>query len=149
MQITYNTQNLSGAGCYERRDAGLSGFGHEVVAEMNRVGILCDLSHVGAATSRDVILASNRPVAYTHILPAALKVHPRNNSDEEIRFIADHGGFVGVTMFPPFLARGNESTVEDYARRRILPSIKLGKHRRYVRPDVLAEVERLRQAGDS
>jgi membrane dipeptidase len=114
MQITYNTQNLAGAGCYERRDTGLSGFGHEVVAEMNRVGVLCDLSHVGAATSRDVILASNRPVAYTHILPAALKAHPRNKSDEEIRFIADHGGFVGVTMFPPFLARGNDATVEDY-----------------------------------
>jgi len=114
MQITYNTQNLAGAGCYEPRDAGLSGFGREVVAEMNRVGVLCDLSHVGAVTSRDVILASNRPVAYTHILPAALKAHPRNKSDEEIRFIADHGGFVGVTMFPPFLARENQATVEDY-----------------------------------
>lgn len=113
-QITYNTQNLSGAGCYERCDAGLSGFGHEVVAEMNRVGMLCDLSHVGPATSRDVIIASKRPVAYTHILPAALKAHPRNKSDEEIRFIAEHGGFVGVTMFPPFLAKGNEATVEDY-----------------------------------
>src|SRR5437763_4026950 len=114
MRITYNTQNLAGAGCYERRDTGLSGFGHEVVAEMNRVGVLCDLSHVGAVTSRDVILASKRPVAYTHILPAALKAHPRNKSDEDIRFIAEHGGFVGVTMFPPFLARGNNSTVEDY-----------------------------------
>jgi len=114
MQITYNTQNLAGAGCYEPHDAGLSIFGREVVAEMNRVGVLCDLSHVGAVTSRDVILTSNRPVANTHILPAALKTHPRNKSDEEIRFIADHDGFVGVTMFPPFLARGNEATVEDY-----------------------------------
>jgi len=114
MQITYNTQNLAGAGCYEPHDGGLSGFGREVVAEMNRVGVLCDLSHAGIVTSRDVILASNRPVAYTHIMPAALKAHPRNKSDEEIRFIADHDGFVGVTMFPPFLARGNEVTVEDY-----------------------------------
>ena len=40
VQITYNTQNLAGAGCYERRDTGLSGFGHEIVAEMNRVGIV-------------------------------------------------------------------------------------------------------------
>jgi membrane dipeptidase len=99
MQITYNTQNLAGSGCYERHDGGLSGFGYEVVAEMNRVGVLCDLSHVGAVTSRDVILASQRPAAYTHILPAGLKAHPRNKSDEEIRFIAEHGGFVGVTMF--------------------------------------------------
>src|ERR1700737_740425 len=44
----------------------------------------------------------------------ARKAHPRNKSDEEIRFIVEHGGFVGVTMFPPFLARGNDSTVEDY-----------------------------------
>jgi len=104
----------SGRWLLQRRDTGLSGFGHEVVAELNRVGILCDLSHVGAATSRDVILASTRPTAYTHILPAALKAHPRNKSDEEIRFIVEHGGLVGVTMFPPFLARGNHSTVEDY-----------------------------------
>ena len=113
-QIAYNTQNLVGTGCYESRDGRLSDFGREVIAEMNRVGMLCDLSHVGPATSRDVILASNKPVAYTHILPAALKAHPRNKSDEEIRFIADRGGFVGVTMFPPFLARGNDATIDDY-----------------------------------
>ena len=95
-------------------NAAIPGFGYEVVAEMNRVGILCDLSHVGAATSRDVILASKKPVAYTHILPAALKAHPRNKSDEEIRFIVEHGGFVGVTMFPPFLANGNNATVDYY-----------------------------------
>lgn len=114
MQMAYNTQNLVGAGCYESRDPGLSDFGREVVAEMNRVGILCDLSHVGANTSRDVIEASTRPVAYTHCLPSGLKQHPRNKSDEELRFIAGHGGFVGVTMFPPFLRRGIESTVDDY-----------------------------------
>jgi membrane dipeptidase len=113
-QIAYNTQNLVGTGCYESRDAGLSDFGREVIAEMNRVGMLCDLSHVGPVTSRDVILASTKPVAYTHVLPAALKPHPQNKSDEEMRFIAAHGGFVGVTMFPPFLARGNDATVEDY-----------------------------------
>jgi membrane dipeptidase len=114
MQMAYNTQNLVGTGCYESRDSGLSDFGHDVVAEMNRVGILCDLSHVGPNTSEDVIRASKKPVAYTHCLPAGLKAHPRNKSDEQIRFIADKGGFVGVTMFPPFLRRGVESTVDDY-----------------------------------
>ena len=114
VQMAYNTQNLVGTGCYESRDGGLSDFGREVVAEMNRVGILCDLSHVGAVTSRDVILTSKKPVAYTHIAPAALKAHPRNKSDAEIRFIVEHGGFVGVTMFPPFLARGSNATVDDY-----------------------------------
>ena len=114
VQLAYNTQNLVGAGCYESRDSGLSDFGHDVVAEMNRVGILCDLSHVGARTSNDTILASAKPVAYSHCLPSGLKEHPRNKSDDELKFIADHGGFIGVTMFPPFLPRGVESTVDDY-----------------------------------
>jgi len=114
MQIAYNTQNLVGSGCYEKNDSGLSEFGHEVIAEMNRVGILCDLSHVGARTSEDVIRASKKPVAYTHCLPAGLKAHPRNKSDAQLKFIAEHGGFVGVTMFPPFLKRGPQSTVDDY-----------------------------------
>lgn len=114
VQMAYNTQNLAGSGCYESTDSGLSDFGHEMVAEMNRVGILCDLSHVGATTSRDVIVASGKPVAYSHCLPTGLKEHPRNKTDEELRFIADHGGFVGVTMFTPFLKRGTDSTVDDY-----------------------------------
>jgi len=114
MQIAYNTQNLVGCGCYEKHDSGLTEFGHEVIAEMNSVGILCDLSHVGAKTSEDVIVASKKPVAYSHCLPAGLKQHPRNKSDAQLKFIADHGGFIGVTMFPPFLKRGPESTIDDY-----------------------------------
>ena len=113
VQMCYNTQNLVGTGCYER-DGGLSGFGREIVAEMNRVGIMCDLSHVGSKTSEEVILESKKPVCYSHCLPSGLKEHPRNKSDEELKFIADHGGFIGVTMFPPFLKRGIEATVDDY-----------------------------------
>ena len=64
VQMAYNTQNLIGTGCYESRDGGLSDFGWEAVAEMNRVGIMCDLSHVGPNTSRDVIKASKKPVCY-------------------------------------------------------------------------------------
>lgn len=113
-QMTYNTQNLIGSGCYESRDGGLSDFGREVVAEMNRVGMMCDLSHVGSKTSHDVILESKKPVAYSHCLPTGLKAHPRNKSDEDLRFIVDHGGFVGVTMFPAFLPQGGNATIEDY-----------------------------------
>jgi membrane dipeptidase len=114
VQLTYNTQNLVGSGCYESRDGGLSDFGRDVLAEMNRLGILCDLSHVGAKTSEDAILASKQRVAYSHCLPAGLKAHPRNKSDAQLRFIADHNGFVGVTMFPPFLKKGASATVDDY-----------------------------------
>jgi membrane dipeptidase len=114
MQMTYNTQNYSGCGCYESRDGGLSDFGKEVLGEMNRLGIVCDLSHVGGKTSEDVIRHSRQPVCYSHCLPLALKEHPRNKSDEQLRFIAGHGGFVGVTMFAPFLKRGTGSTLDDY-----------------------------------
>ena len=103
-----------GSGCYEFRDSGLSDFGRDVLAEMNRLGILCDLSHVGPKTSEDAILASKQRVAYSHCLPAGLKAHPRNKSDEQLSFIADRNGFVGVTMFPAFLKRGTAATVDDY-----------------------------------
>jgi membrane dipeptidase len=114
VQLTYNTANSVGCGCYEGRDGGLTDFGRDLIEAMNRAGVLVDLSHVGPNTSRDAIEASKKPVAYSHCAPAGLKAHPRNKSDEQIRFIADRGGFVGVTMFPAFLARGAASSVEDY-----------------------------------
>ncbi len=113
VQLCYNTQNLVGTGCYER-DGGLSGYGREVIGELNRCGVMVDLSHVGANTSREAILSSSKPVCYSHCLPSGLKDHPRNKSDEELQFIAHHGGFVGVTMFSPFLRRGIEADVHDY-----------------------------------
>jgi membrane dipeptidase len=115
IQLTYNTQNLVGSGCYESRDSGLSDFGRDVVAEMNRVGIAIDLSHVGSRTSDDAIEASRDPVVFSHVLPAELKAHPRNKETRQLRAVADRGGLVGVTMFPPFLPRGSDSTVDDYA----------------------------------
>lgn len=114
VQLTYNTTNTVGSGCYEGTDTGLTDFGRDLVDELNRVGILIDLSHVGPRTSRDAIDHSRQPVAYSHCLPAGLKAHPRNKSDEEIRYIAEKGGFVGVTFFPPFLKNGVESTLDDY-----------------------------------
>jgi membrane dipeptidase len=112
MQLTYNTQNLVGSGCWESQDAGLSDFGREVVHEMNRVGVLIDLSHVGAATSRETVLHSNKPVAYTHCCPTGLKDYPRNKTDEELKLIADRGGFIGVATYPPFLPWGDDTTVD-------------------------------------
>ncbi len=112
MQLTYNTQNLVGSGCWESRDGGLSDFGRDVVDEMNRLGILIDLSHVGPQTSDDTIRHSKVPVAYTHCCPM-LKQHPRNKTDEQLRTIADAGGFVGFASYTPFLPKGDESTLDD------------------------------------
>jgi len=112
MQLTYNTQNLVGSGCWEGVDSGLSDFGRDVVDEMNALGILVDLSHVGPKTSQDAIEHSSRPVAYTHCAPAALRDHPRNKSDKQLRFIADRGGFVGYATYPPFMPQDADATVE-------------------------------------
>ncbi len=113
IQLTYNTQNWVGSGCWESEDGGLSDFGREVVDEMNRVGIVVDLSHVGDRTSADAINYSKKPVAFSHCCPNALKDYPRNKSDELLRLIVDKGGFVGFATYPPFLPKGNETTVED------------------------------------
>jgi membrane dipeptidase len=112
MQLTYNTQNLVGAGCWESRDGGLSDFGRDVVAEMNRLRILIDLSHVGPKTSDDAIRHSKAPVAYTHCCPM-LKEHARNKTDEQLRAIAKAGGFVGFASYTPFLPRGDDTTLDD------------------------------------
>jgi membrane dipeptidase len=114
VQLTYNTQNLVGSGCYESNDSGLSDFGRQVVKEMNRLGMVIDLSHVGAKTSADTIELSSAPVCYTHIAPAALKAHPRNKTDEQMRMLVANGGFIGVTLYPPFMPKGSDSTLADY-----------------------------------
>lgn len=116
MQLTYNTQNYSGAGYTELNDSGLTGFGREVVVEMAKLGIVCDLSHVGPNTSRDVIAFApeGKPPCFSHVLPAGLCEHPRNKSDELIKAIGEKGGFVGVSQFGPHMKKGNDSTIDDY-----------------------------------
>ncbi len=114
MQLTYNTQNYSGAGYLEENDSGLTGFGREVLGEMNRVGVLCDLSHVGDKTTADVIARSKAPVCISHVLPRALRDVKRNKPDELLKACAEKGGIIGISLFPPGLAAGNDATVEDY-----------------------------------
>ena len=111
-QLTYNTQNLVGSGCWESNDGGLSDFGKEVVLEMNRLGMIIDLSHVGPKTSSDAIKVSNSPVTYTHCCPT-LKKHPRNKTDEQLKEIANKGGMIGFASYTPFLPKGSESNIDD------------------------------------
>lgn len=114
MQLTYNTQNYSGAGYTELNDSGLTGFGHEVVDEMSKLGIVLDLSHVGPKTSEDAINHSPKPPCFSHVLPGGLNDHPRNKSDYLIKLIGSKGGFVGLSQFGPHMAKGNDSTIDDY-----------------------------------
>ncbi|MBT6275145.1 MAG: membrane dipeptidase [Chromatiales bacterium] len=112
VQMTYNTQNLAGSGCWESRDSGLSDFGRHAIEEMNRLGILIDLSHVGPLTSQQTIEHSSKPVAYTHCCPM-LKEHARNKTDDQLRAVAERGGFVGFASYTPFLPKGPDTTIDD------------------------------------
>ena len=114
IQLTYNERNLLGNGCYERTDGGLSHFGVEAVREMNRLGILIDLSHVGEPTMQDAIEVSDKPVACTHANARAHFDHVRNKTDDTLRRIAEKGGVIGANAFPLFLPAGFESTVDDF-----------------------------------
>lgn len=114
MQLTYNDRNYSGDGCFERTDSGLSEFGLRVVGEMNRQGILIDLSHTGYRTAMDAIEVSDDPVAFTHANPKALSENPRNKTDEQIKALAEKGGVIGATPYPIFLPAGYKSKLSDF-----------------------------------
>ena len=114
IQLTYHETNLLGSGCWERNDAGLSNFGVDAVREMNRLGILIDLSHVGPRTTLDAIEMSKKPVAITHANARRFFDHPRNKEEEALKRLAEKGGVVGATSYTPFLPKGYETTVEDF-----------------------------------
>jgi membrane dipeptidase len=107
IQITYNERNPLGDGCTERTDGGLSKLGLDVIAEMNRLRILVDLTHVGYRTSMEAIEASGAPVIFSHSNARALCDSPRNLPDELLRAVAAHHGVVGVCAFPAFVSTGS------------------------------------------
>ena len=91
IQVTFHERNLLGNGCYEPRDDGLSHFGVDAVREMNRLGILVDLSHCGNRTTLDAIEQSARPVACTHANARSYFDVPRNKTDEALKLMAARG----------------------------------------------------------
>ena len=115
VQITFNTANSAGSGCYESTDGGLTDFGRDLVGALNDHGIALDLTHVGDRTARDVVAASRRPVFFSHSCPRALKDHFRNKRDEDIRAVAERGGVISVATLPHYLPGGLASTVDDMA----------------------------------
>jgi len=108
MHLTYNRRNPIGDGCGEANDAGLSDFGRQVVAELNRQGIVVDCAHSGQKTSLDAAKVSTKPMVASHTVVAAINPHIRAKQDEVIRAIADTGGLVGICCIPGFLGRGND-----------------------------------------
>lgn len=116
MQLTYNLQSLCGAGWQEPEDTGLTKFGREVVAEMNRLGMIVDLSHAGARTTLETIEASGRPVAVTHANPRSFRATNRNVPDEVISALAETGGMLGFSLYPHHLSEGGATTLNAFCR---------------------------------
>jgi len=102
MLAAYNKNNGLGGGCLDE-DGGLTHFGRDVVAEMNRVGMVVCGSHCGPRTAMDLIEASSSPAIFSHSNAARLCQHPRNIADEMMRACADKGGVIGICGFAQFL----------------------------------------------
>jgi membrane dipeptidase len=113
LQLTHNERNAIGDSFRERSDAGLSLLGERVVAEMNALGMLIDLSHCGDRTTLEAIRLSRRPCAVTHAGCRALLETGRNKSDGEIRALAERGGFFGVYSMSLWLTDRDRSSVDD------------------------------------
>jgi len=116
IQLTYNDENAVGCGCMAPADKGLTPFGRDVVAEMNRLGMLVDLSHCGHQTTMDAIEASKGAVAFTHANPLALAKSPRNKPDEAFKALAAKGGVAGVVRLPAWLTHRGQAGLEDYLK---------------------------------
>ena len=112
VQPVYNRRNLMGDGCLEPANGGLSTLGYELVAEINKLKILLDLSHAGARTQAEGIAASKVPMAITHTGCRALVDVPRNTHDQQLKAVADRGGVVGI-YFMPFLRASGQPHAED------------------------------------
>jgi membrane dipeptidase len=115
VQPVYNRRNLMGDGCLEPADGGLSKLGLELVAEINKLRILLDLSHAGTRTQAEGIAASKAPMAITHTGCRALVDVPRNTHDRELKALADRGGVVGI-YFMPFLRASGQPHAADLLR---------------------------------
>jgi membrane dipeptidase len=107
MLLAYNKDNHASGGCMEG-DIGLTEFGRDIIKEMNRVGMVVDISHMGYRATMEAFETSTKPVIFSHSNPKGLREHARNISDEQIIACAKTGGVVGINGIGDFLG-GMES----------------------------------------
>jgi membrane dipeptidase len=103
MHLTYNRRNPLGDGAGEPNDGGLSDFGRQAVAELNRLGVIVDVAHSGWRTSLEAAKASAKPMVASHTTCAGLYKHFRGKPDDTIKAICDTGGLIGICCIPRFL----------------------------------------------
>ena len=114
MQLSYNNQSLLATGCYEAEDPGVTRMGKQVIREMNRVGLVVDMSHSAERSTLDAIELSERPIAITHANPASWHPALRNKSDDVLKALGESGGMLGFSMYPHHLNGGPGCSLDDF-----------------------------------
>ena len=103
MLLAYNSANLAADGCHEKRNAGLTQFGRDLVVEMNRVGMIVDVSHVGLRSSLEALELTSKPPIFSHSTPKKFSSHDRNITDAQIRACARKEGLIGLSGLGLFM----------------------------------------------
>ena len=114
MQLTYNNQSLMACGCYEENDAGLTRFGKQTVREMNRVGMVIDMSHSAERSTLETIEHSEQPVIISHANPSTFHPALRNKSDKVLDAVAANEGLLGFSLYPFHLPQGPACTLDTF-----------------------------------
>ncbi|MEP3785223.1 membrane dipeptidase [Ascidiaceihabitans sp.] len=114
MQLTYNNQSLLATGCYEDEDSGITRMGKQVIKEMNRVGLVIDMSHSGDRSTIEAADISERPIAITHANPYEWCPALRNKKDDVIRAVTQNGGMLGFSVYPHHLKDKSDCTLENF-----------------------------------
>ena len=114
MQLTYNNQSLLATGCYEKVDSGVTNFGREVIKEMNRVGLVVDMSHSAEKSTLDAIELSEKPIVITHANPSFWHPAKRNKSLDLLKILSDSGGMLGLSLYPFHLKDNTNCTLDSF-----------------------------------
>ena len=114
MQLTYNNQSLLATGCYEKNDSGVTNFGRQAIKEMNRVGIVVDMSHSAEKSTLDAIEISEKPIAITHANPSFWHQALRNKSDFLLKKLSESGGILGLSLYSHHLKDGTNCKLESF-----------------------------------
>jgi len=114
MQLTYNNQSLLATGCYEENDSGVTRMGKEVIKEMNKLGVVVDMSHSAEKSTLDAIKVSSKPIAITHANPSFWFAAKRNKSNEVLKALAKSGGMLGLSLYPHHLKNKSNCTLESF-----------------------------------
>jgi membrane dipeptidase len=115
MQLTYNNQSLLATGCYEDDDTGITRMGRQVIQEMNRVGLVIDMSHSADRSTIEAADISERPIAITHANPHDWHPALRNKRDDVIRAVTGAGGMLGFSLYPHHLKGGSDCTLQSFS----------------------------------